>query len=101
MNNLLDPFNSPDEDIIYLNERYENNEFSAMFAELNLPFTNEELAKSKGQLRTNKSPGPDKLINEFSISCKNLLNPTLLMLFNKLFAMGYFPEEWSGIMYRN
>ena len=95
VNNPLDPFYSPDEDIIYFNERYENNEFSVMFEELNLSFTNEELAKAIGQLRTNKSSGPDKLINEFFISGKNLLNPTLLILFNKLFAMGYFPENWS------
>ena len=95
VNNPLDPFYSPDEDIIYFNERYENNEFSVMFVELNLPFTNEQLAKAIGQLRTNKSSGADKLINEFFISGKNLLNPTLLILFNKLFAMGYFPENWS------
>ena len=71
VNNPLDPFYSPDEDIIYFNERYEKNEFSVMFEELNLPFTNKELAKAIGQLRTNKSPGPDKLINEFFISGKN------------------------------
>ena len=35
VNNPLDPFYSPDEDIIYFNERYENNEFSVMFEELN------------------------------------------------------------------
>ena len=96
VNSPLDPFYSPAEDIIYFNERYENNnEFYVMFEELNLPFTNEELAKAIGHLRTNKSSGPDKLINGFFISGKNLLNPTLLILFNKLFAMGYFPEKWS------
>ena len=32
----LDPFYSPDEDILFFNERYENNEFNVMFEELNI-----------------------------------------------------------------
>ena len=47
------------------------------------------------QLRTNKSAGPDTLINEFFIYGKEILSTTLLILFNKLFGMGYFPKEWS------
>ena len=41
------------------------------------------------------SAGPDKLLNEFFINGKEVLSTTLLILFNKLFEMGYFPEEWS------
>ena len=39
--------------------------------------------------------GPDKLLNEFFINGKEVLSTTLLILFNKLFEMDYFPEEWS------
>ena len=46
-------------------------------------------------MRTNKSAGPDKLLNEFFINGKEVLSTTLLILFNKLFEMGHFPEEWS------
>ena len=88
VNNPTDPFFAPDEDVIYYNERYESNEFSVMFEELNLPFSNEELVKAIRQLRTNKSAGPDKLINEFFINGAHVLCPTLLILFNKCFNMG-------------
>ena len=47
------------------------------------------------QLKANKSAGPDKLINEFFIFGREYLLPTLPILFNKLFAVGYFPETWS------
>ena len=95
VNNPADRFYNPDEDVIYFNERYENNEFSIMCAELNLPLALQEILKAISQLRTNKSAGPDKLLNEFFINGKEVLSTTLLILFNKLFEMGYFPEEWS------
>ena len=66
-----------------------------MFAELNLPFTLQEMLKAISQLRTYKSAGPDKLLNEFFINGKEVLSATLLILFNKLYEMGYFPKEWS------
>ena len=66
-----------------------------MFEELNVPFTYEEISTACSQLCTNKSAGPDKFINEFFIYGKEILNTTLLILFNKLFGMGYFPKEWS------
>ena len=95
VNNPADRFYNPDEDVLYFNERYESNEFSIMFAELNLPLVLQEILKAISQLRTNKSAGPDKLLNEFFINGKEVLSTTLLILFNKLFEMGYFPEEWS------
>ena len=95
VNNPADHFYTPDEDVLYFNERYENNEFAIMFEELNVPFTVEDINKACSQLRTNKSAGPDKLINEFFIYGKEILGTTLLILFNKLFGMGYFPKEWS------
>lgn len=95
VNNPSEPFFSPDEDILYFNERYENNEFCIMFDELNIQISQEEVIKSIKQLKTNKSGGPDKLINEFFIHGKDILGPTLCNLFNKVFECGYFPEEWS------
>ena len=38
VNNQSDPFYSPDEDVNYFNERYENNEFAIKFEELNVVF---------------------------------------------------------------
>ena len=65
VNNPDDQFYTPDEDVLLFNERYENNEFSIMFEELNVSFTYEEFCKACSQLHTNKLAGPDKLINKF------------------------------------
>ena len=95
VNNPSDPFYAPDEDVLNFNERYVNEEFGIMFEELNVNFTAEEILKAIKQLKTNKSSGPDRLINEFFIHGKNVLLPILLSLFNKIFEKGTFPEEWS------
>ena len=95
INNPPDPFFAPDEDILYFNERYVNDEFSIMFEELKLNFSQNEILQSIKQLKTNKSGGPDKIINEFFIHGKHVLVPVLCNLFNKLFESGVFPEEWS------
>ena len=95
VNNPLDPFFTPDEDVVHFNERYVNDEFCIMFDELNVNFSHDEVLKSIKQLKTNKSGGPDGLINEFFIHGKNVLLPVLCNLFNKIFESGIFPEEWS------
>ena len=95
VNNPQDPFYTPDEDILFFNERYESNEFNIMFEELNVNLSREEILKSINQLKTNKSRGPDRLINEFFIHGKSILLPTLNNLFNKIFEIGHFPDSWS------
>lgn len=94
VNNPSDPFYTPDEDILYFDDRYVNNEFNIMFDELNVNFADNEISKAIQQLKTNKSGGPDKLINDFFINGKHILVPTLCNLFNNIFENGYFPEEW-------
>ena len=47
------------------NERYEQNEFSIMFDELNLPIINIEIFQAIKELKTNKSGGPDLYLNEY------------------------------------
>ena len=95
INNPLDPFYSPDEDIVFFNERYANDEFNIMFEELNIGISREEILNAIKQLKLNKSSGPDMLINEFFVHGKCILAPTLCILFNKIFDKGHFPEEWS------
>ena len=95
INNPLDPFYSPDEDVVYFNERYATNEFNIMFEELNIAFSQDEVLNSIKQLKLNKSGGPDKLINEFFIYGSRTLTPTLCKLFNQIFDKGHFPEQWS------
>ena len=95
VNNPNDHFFNADEDVLYFNERYEQHEFNVMFDELNILFTDHEIIKSINQLKTNRSAGPDLLLNEFFIYGKNELTPTICRLFNKLFEIGYFPASWS------
>ena len=51
--------------------------------------------KAISQLKTNKSGGPDKIVNELFIHGKNIFTPTLCNLFNKIYEKGHFPENWS------
>ena len=94
-NNPADQFYTPDEDIMYFNERYENDEFDIMFNEMNLNFLQEEILETIMQIKTNKSAGPDKLINELFIHGREYLLSTLHTPFNKRFELDYFPETWS------
>ena len=82
VNNPSDPYYAPDKDVIFFNE------------ELNSNFSHVDILKAIKQLKTNKSGGPDKLINEMFIHSKNVLVPTLCNLFNKLFEIGKFPDDW-------
>ena len=77
----LDPCYTPDEDVIFFNDRYEKNEFNIMFDALKVKFLQEEVLKAIHQLKINKSARPNKLINIF-IHGKIVLAPTLVTRFN-------------------
>ena len=86
---------TPDEDVLHFNERYLQNEFTIMFEELNSKISNSEILTAIKQLKTNKSAGPDLLLNEFFIQGQDILLPLFYSLFNKVFDIGYFPSQWS------
>ena len=90
VNNPDDPFYQADEDILEFNERFVNSENEMLFAELDRNITDAEIRKSIKQLKTGKSGGPDKLINEFLIYGSDALVPYLQKLFNLLFDIGIF-----------
>ena len=95
VNNPLDQFYTPGEDIVDFNERYANNEFRIIFKDLNIGLSQDEVLNSIKQLKLNKSGGADMFINEFLVHGKHILAPILCKLFNKIFDIGYVPEEWS------
>ena len=66
-----------------------------MFEELNVPITVEEIRKGIKELKNGTSAGPDLILNEFLKRGTNGLLQYLLNLYNKLFEIGYFPENWS------
>ena len=88
-------FYQVDDDILFYNERYVRGEYQIMFDELNTDILNDEILTAIKQLRNGASSGPDMLLNEFfKYGSASLIN-YLHALFNKLFHMGYFPEQWS------
>ncbi|XP_053393684.1 uncharacterized protein LOC128555432 [Mercenaria mercenaria] len=95
VNNPEDRFFTPDDDILYFMERYENNEFNIMFEELNVPFTNSDIITAIKQLKNNKSGGLDLYLNEFFKNGKDVIVQYVLPLFNKIYDIGYFPTVWS------
>ena len=84
-----------DEDVLFFNEQYLRGEFQIMFDELNNEILRTELLTAINQLRNGASPGPDLLLNEFFKNGSETLVIYLHKFFNKLFQIGYFPENWS------
>ena len=95
INDPDDVFFQPDEDVIYFNERYLNEEIIIMFGELDIPITATEVRKANKQIKSNKSGGPDKVMNELFIHGVHAYISYLTKLFNKIFILGYFPEKWA------
>ena len=54
-----------------------------------------ELECAMKQLKNDKSPGFDKIINEFLKNNTYLFKCTLLKLFNYFLTNSYFPKAWS------
>ena len=95
INNPNDRFYQADEDVLFFNERYVNDEFQIMFEELNIPLSYSEVLLAVKQLKNEASAGPDLLLNEFFKNGTSILMTYLHRLFNKIFEIGYFPDKWS------
>ena len=61
----------------------------------NEPFTMSELHNSIKSLKVGKSGGPDGLLAEMITNTANVISSILLPLFNKILALGEYPENWS------
>jgi len=88
-------FFQADDDIIYFNEHIAQNELEILFNELDLPFTEDDIKRGLTSVHNGKSAGPDLLINEFLINRKHAFSSYLTLLFNRIFEIGYFLEQWS------
>ena len=65
---------------------------------LDTEFTEDEISKLINNLKNNKSPGIDRLTNEYIKASKHLLLPLYVKLFNKILNTQHIPEDWLGGM---
>ena len=63
--------------------------------DLDKPISKDEILKAMQKLKNNKASGPDGLIGEFYKFSSVEIIEYLVLLFNKLFDNGYYPNEWS------
>ena len=55
----------------------------------------DEIRQSIKSLKSNKSPGPDDILNEMVSNGHNVLTPILARVFQRIFERGSFPYEWG------
>ena len=58
-------FYQPDEDVVFFNDRYLNDELDVMFSILNVPFCVDEIVKASRKLNSGKSAASAFWLNEF------------------------------------
>ena len=67
----------------------------AMFDELNVPITDEELRVAISGLKNRKACGHDNVTAEMLKASGNIAVTFFTQLFNKIFSEGVYPEQWS------
>ena len=60
---------------------------------MNRPFTGEEVTRAIKDLKNNKAPGMDKIINEYMKATGGQMLPIYVYLFNKILDTGEIPQE--------
>ena len=83
-------FNMQQNEAVDLNIEYSD----SVCEELDQDFCLKEIQDQIHNLKINKSPGTDNLVNELFILCEDILSPILLNLFNQILSTGVFPEIW-------
>jgi hypothetical protein len=69
--------------------------FRIHFGELDNPITYDEVCKAIKLIKTRKSPGTDKLLNEYFIEACDILAGHITVIFNFILNTGNFPIAWT------
>ena len=69
--------------------------FENINIEINRPITKEEILKAVKNLKNNKSPGVDAILNEHIKCSIDSMMPIYENLFNNIFDHGFIPDSWS------
>ena len=73
----------------------ESNSTQHMNMDINKPITENEILTAVKNLKNNKSPGVDNILNEHIKSTIQIMLPIYTKLFNIIFDTGIVPESWS------
>ena len=76
-------------------EPQHTDETHCVFNELDEDFTDEKISEQKRNLKKDKAPGIDGLLNEMFVKCETIFLPVLKKLFNHILSTGVYPEQWS------
>lgn len=85
--NINNPPNHSNAEEIIINTKYENDE-------INLPIREIEIRQAVKELKRNKSPGIDQILNEHIQITLDMMLPTYTNLFNLIFDNATIPESW-------
>ena len=73
----------------------ESNSTQHMNMDINKPITENEILTAVKNLKNNKGPGVDNILNEHIKSTIQIMLPIYTKLFNIIFDTGIVPESWS------
>ncbi|CAG2221325.1 unnamed protein product [Mytilus edulis] len=62
---------------------------------LDTDISEDEIIKALKRLKSGKSAGNDEIVGEMFSSCPSFFAPILKTLFNSIFAIGVYPENWT------
>jgi len=77
------------------NNNINDNRTNEINDEINGEITEQEIRKTIKQLKNNKSPGIDQIVNEQLKYTVNTMMPIYVKLFNVILNTGIIPESWT------
>ena len=85
---INNPSASSDDEIFEVNENETEND------EINMPISESEIRRAAKELKRNKSPGCDQILNEHIQVTLDIMLPTYVNLFNLVLDNAVIPESW-------
>ena len=73
----------------------DTNDYNRTSDVLDTPIVYDELEEAINGLKKNKAAGPDNIINEFFLNASVELKLLILVLFNVILKIEYFPSAWA------
>ena len=77
------------------NSTYDFSNFTSSVCDLDNPITYNDVCKAISLIKKNKSPGVDKLLNEYFIEACDIPAGYITELFHKILNSGFFLVAWT------